>query len=210
MAVPTGARSGIVVIDADVVPGADGRALLREWTRDGRLPLTRVHETRRGGVHLVFRDDPGRPLKCTAGKIARAVDTRGAGGYVVWWPAHGGRVLRAVPLAALPTVPRWIVEVVDPPMPAPAAAPIRREVVSDRYCDAALRRAVERVGAAREPGRNNILNAEAFALARLIGCGLHAGDIRAALSVAARVAGLPEREAIRTIDSALRARADAA
>lgn len=210
--VPTGAPSGLVVIDGDVLPGADGRAMLREWTRAGRVPATRTHETRRGGVHLLFRHDPGRPLKCSVGKVARAVDTRGEGGCAIWWPAHGRRVLRAMPLAALPPVPRWIVEAIDPPRPAPSSAPgpIRREPVSDRYAEAALRRAVERVGAAREGSRNDTLNNEVFGLARLIGSGLHASDIRACLSAAAKVAGLPEHEADRTIASALRARAGAA
>ena len=51
------------------------------------LPRTRAHETRRGGVHLLFRARAG--LKCSRGRIARGVDVRAEGGYVIWWPSKG-------------------------------------------------------------------------------------------------------------------------
>lgn len=206
--VPTGHGSGIVVIDGDMTPDVDGRATLREWTCAGRLPVTRTHGTRRGGVHLLFCQDVIAPLKCSASKIAPAVDTRGNGGFIIWWPASGGHVLHDMAIAALPIVPRWIVETVTPPRPALAEVRTlpRRERSSDRYAEAALRNAVERVGAARELTRNNTLFREAVGLARLIGNGLSASDIRSALTPAARVAGLPEYEVARTITSALSAR----
>jgi hypothetical protein len=207
--VPTGAASGIVVLDGDVTETANGRATLREWTAAGRLPRTRTHETRRGGVHLLFRADPEHPLRSGTGRLAPAVDTRGEGtGYFIWWPAHGGRVLHDVPLADLPPVPRWVIEAVAAPV-APPLAERRSEppaVPNDRYLAAALRRAVERVGAAGEGQRNTTLNAEAFALGRLIGAGLSAQDMTGALLAAAQVAGLPEHEALQTIRSAIRAR----
>lgn len=205
--VPTGRSSGLVVLDGDVTEKADGRATLRDWTRVGRLPVSRTHETRRGGVHLLFRADPVRELRCGAGRLAPAVDQRGGGGFIIWWPATGGRVLHDVAVAELPTVPTWIIDAAapapSPPPPAPSSAP------SDRYLAAALRRAVERVGAAREGQRNDTLNTEAFGLARLIGAGLTEAEIAVCLAAAAHVAGLPQREALTTINSAIRARSAA-
>jgi len=51
------------------------------------LPLTRVHSTRRQGVHLLFRHAPG--LRCNTDRIAPGVDVRADGGYFIWWPREG-------------------------------------------------------------------------------------------------------------------------
>ena len=81
--VPTGAVSGFDVLDIDTKNAGD------EWLRDNehRLPATRRHHTRSGGVHLLFRHQPG--MGNSASRIAPGVDVRGDGGYVVWHPAQG-------------------------------------------------------------------------------------------------------------------------
>jgi hypothetical protein len=81
----TGERSGLDVLDIDL----DGLSWFRR--NSGRLPLTRMHETRSGGRHLFFRHRLG--LRCSTSKIARGVDVRADGGYVIWWPATSGPVL---------------------------------------------------------------------------------------------------------------------
>src|SRR4051794_34425937 len=56
--VATGERSGLAVIDVDPRNGGD------RWfasVRD-RIPRTRVHRTGSGGLHLLFRHEPG--LNC--------------------------------------------------------------------------------------------------------------------------------------------------
>ena len=79
VAVPTGAASGIAVLDVD-------RAGMR-WLPSAGLPATRQHQTRSGGRHLIFRHTPG--LRCSQSAIAPGVDVRADGGYVIFWPMHG-------------------------------------------------------------------------------------------------------------------------
>jgi hypothetical protein len=76
--VPTGAVNGISVIDVD--PRNDGDKWYGQH-RD-RLPPTRTHKTRSGGLHLLYRHPPG--LRCC--EIAQGVDLKADGGYVIWWP----------------------------------------------------------------------------------------------------------------------------
>jgi hypothetical protein len=109
---PTGAVNGIDVLDIDGDAG-------REWydANFDAIPATRAHSTRRG-MHLLFVRAPG--LRCTEGKIAKGVDVRAEGGYVIWWPREGYAVedwpicewpdwllaeARAVPRRGPPRVP---------------------------------------------------------------------------------------------------------
>jgi hypothetical protein len=97
--VATGVISGIAVIDIDPRRGGD------KWffeNRD-RLPKTRTHESQSGGPHLIYRHLAG--LRCSKDRIAPGVEIKGDGGYVIWWPSHGGRVLCEGPVAEFP---RWL------------------------------------------------------------------------------------------------------
>jgi hypothetical protein len=94
--VPTGG-SGIDVIDIDPRNGGD------QWFFENRdkLPKTRTHETQRFGQHLVYRHLAG--VRCSTNKIAPGVDLKGDGGFVIWWPQHGCRVLCEGPVADFPS-----------------------------------------------------------------------------------------------------------
>ena len=94
--VPTGHRFDVLDVD---LPPEDARL----WVRKSGLPITRMHTTRRGGLHMLFR--PDRLINCSQSKIADKVDTRGKGGYIIWWPAHGGTVEHEHDLAPWPD---WI------------------------------------------------------------------------------------------------------
>jgi Bifunctional DNA primase/polymerase, N-terminal len=99
--VPTGEASGLFVIDVD--SGRHDEA--NDWLErhSPYLPETRQHATKSGGWHLLFKHQLG--LRNSTSKLAKGVDTRGEGGYIIWWPFHTG--LNAPhkldrPLAALP------------------------------------------------------------------------------------------------------------
>jgi hypothetical protein len=99
--VATGSVSGSDVLDIDPRKGGD------RWFHEHRadIPQTRTHETPGGGWHLIFRHSLG--LRCSQGVIARGIDVKANGGYVVWYPASAGRVLCEGPVAEWP---QWILE----------------------------------------------------------------------------------------------------
>lgn len=78
--VPTGNASKLYVVDID----PKGAAWYAQEA--ARLAAGRVHRTQRGH-HLLFKDPGGLPN--TGGTLAPGVDTRGEGGYIIWWPAEG-------------------------------------------------------------------------------------------------------------------------
>jgi hypothetical protein len=99
-AVRMGEESGLAVLDID----PKGMAWMADFecTHGSDIFRTRCHATRRGGLHFVFRHRAG--LRNSESKIALGIDVRGEGGYAVWWPANGGRVLSAAPVAPWPKV----------------------------------------------------------------------------------------------------------
>ena len=82
------------------------------------IPATRAHRTRSGGLHILFSANAAVP--CSAGKLAPGVDTRGLGGYIIWWPAAGYSVLTDAPLAPWP---EWLLAAQQP-------KPVRQQISS--------------------------------------------------------------------------------
>ncbi len=81
---PTGAASGLVVIDIDIKNNGQygWQGLLGE---QGPLPHTAQSFTG-NGMHLFFKH-PGYAIKCSQSKIAHGVDVKADGGYVVLPPS---------------------------------------------------------------------------------------------------------------------------
>jgi hypothetical protein len=188
--VPTGIWFDVLDLDLQHEPA-------RQWLNEHRaeLPVTRTHVTRSGGRHLLFK--PNAVVKCTAGLIAPNVDTRGAGGYVIWWPAHNCAVENPGTIAPWPD---WLLSEFRPkPQPPRTAA----EIVSRG--DGWLRGLVRIVAKATEGQRNRILFWASCRAGEAVRDGKAAEDfVIDVLIEAANHAGLPEREAKSTIRSGMR------
>jgi hypothetical protein len=188
---PTGIH--FVVVDLDLQHVATQR-----WYDQNRprLPLTRTHYTRSGGRHLLFQPNDG--VTCTAGKIARGVDTRGRGGYIIWWAAHGLDVLHA---GVLRPVPDWLIEALHPPAPPRSSSPPPIPARADRSINGLIRA----IAGAREGERNQVTFWGACRFAELVQQGaLGEADAVDIIIEAASRAGLPALEARRTAQSAFR------
>jgi hypothetical protein len=92
--IPTGAASGIDVLDVDVQHGG-GNTLAALEREHGKLPATVEVLTPGGGRHYWYRHG-SRDLRSTAAVLGAGLDTRGEGGYVVVPPSVGenGRAYR--------------------------------------------------------------------------------------------------------------------
>lgn len=93
VAIATGARSKLLVVDIDKKDGRDGFASLRRLEAIyGSLPFTWSVRTPSGGRHFYFLYD-GPPVKLSADLILPGIDIRCDGGYVIAPPskrADGG------------------------------------------------------------------------------------------------------------------------
>lgn len=111
--VPCGVRSGLDALDVD--PKHDGHLWWQEEAY--RIPATRTHRSQSGGLHVLFRADPA--VRNTQGLLGTGVDTRGEGGFIVWWAAHGCRVGNPHTLLSWP---EWLLDGLRPkarPVPTP-------------------------------------------------------------------------------------------
>lgn len=173
---PTGVAFDVLDIDAKHAAARDWWAEMRRW-----LPETRTHRTRSGGLHLLFRPDPDR--RCSAGKIAKGVDVRACGGYIIFWPAAGLPVPCQSPLAQWPA---WLA---PPKLAAPCGArahPITRTEGMSRYAEGAIDAACRNIIGAPNGEQEITLVREAFSIGTLAGAGgAPAGFARDALHWAA-------------------------
>jgi Bifunctional DNA primase/polymerase, N-terminal len=170
----------------------------QEWYGKANLPLTRTHITRSGGRHLFFKARPD--FKCSAGKIHRGVDTRGRGGYIIWWPAHGFDILHG---GALAEVPDWVMRKLNPPeTPAGGDRPLVRMLRSDKDLEPLIRVILR----AKEGERNSATFWAACRIAEHVHSGqVSRGDMIEIVVEAASRTGLPRAEARTIANSALRA-----
>jgi hypothetical protein len=187
--VRTGSGSDIDVLDLDT------KAPAREWWSLNRIniPPTRTHRTRSGGLHLLFQHAPS--LRCSTSKIARGVDVRADGGYIIWWPAAGLPVLRDIPPAPWPNLLLDLLKPAKPPPPHCAVIPD----------DLQVRRILNCVATAQPGERNSVAFWGACRLGAMTATGLLSeGDALALIADAAMTAGLSHREALAAARSGLR------
>ena len=190
--VPTGEK--FVVVDVDLQ-----HREAQEWYGKANLPITRIHRTRSGGRHLLFQATD--EVRCSTSKLWQHVDTRGAGGYIIWWPACDLEVLHADTLAR---VPGWILEKLRdrPKSPPPPNRPARLQTGNARSKLAGIIRVI---ATSPEGERNSRVFWGACRMAEMVRGGQlsASGAIDLVVAAAARC-GLSFPEALRTAQSAFR------
>jgi hypothetical protein len=198
--VPTGEASGLFCLDVDTARHPEAVQWHERFAQ--QLPQTRLHKTESGGWHYLFQHHKG--LRCTSSKIERGIDTRGDGGYIIWWPAHVVSIEhRFMPAAP---VPDWLVEALNPK----PVHTLSYYASPQRFADAPrrLEGILTKIAEAREGERNAITFWGACRIGEMVLTGeLNGGDgARAfdALREAAQRTGLHPSEIRRTIESALR------
>jgi hypothetical protein len=212
VAIVTGVKSNLFVLDLDVKNGNDGVAAYKSLG----LPRTEVGvRTASGGGHAYF-ECPGPDWTNKNPRLGQGIDARGEGGCVIappsciggeaylWYaPEMLGRILsgdRPVMPEALMNRLRPIMEPAGTFLPAPA--PVHPGKAMSRYGAVALEEETAAVANAQEGTRNPTLNNAAFNLGQLVGVGeLNAVDVEQALTNAALSCGLGAEETRKTFAS---------
>jgi Bifunctional DNA primase/polymerase, N-terminal len=201
--VPTGEASGLFVIDIDSARHDEANDWLERYSP--YLPDTRQHATKSGGWHLLFKHLPG--LGNSASKLAKGVDTRGDGGYIIWWPFHLGLLAPHkldYPLADLPD------ELIDVLLPTPPVIRLPHRPAFGKPVgepNSKIQGILNAVAAAQEGERNKLLFWGACRISdmiaeREIGASEGARAFEA-LNFVGIGTGLSPREIARTIRSAV-------
>ena len=170
--IPTGEASGFFVLDLDCKNGAQGL----EWlaAHEARLPQTRRHRTRSGGIHLLFTMPTGRAIRNSASKVGPGVDVRGTGGYIIAPPSDGYDVVDACTIAEAPA---WLLDLIDPPAPQAQTvsprppSPPRQSGDGTPYALAALDAAATAIMTAPDGAKHDTLNREAYSIGGLVAAG---------------------------------------
>lgn len=206
--VPTGAVTGIVVLDVDADKGGFETIAQLEGEH-GPLPTTLTAVTGGGGRHFVFAH-PGGKVGNRA-NVLRGLDVRGDGGYIVVDPSThpSGQQYRWIdPDARIEDAPTWLMDLIcgKPVQQVQAHTKMPSGNGHSAYAEAAMRGEVEKLAHAVEGSRNDQANLSAFALGQLVGAGaLERTLVEEQLQTVARSIGLSDREALATIRSGIEA-----
>ena len=212
--------SRLVVLDLDthgqlpedwrmpgIVDGKDVFAQICEWACQP-WPATHTVMTPSGGWHLYFRAPQDTEIRNSASLIGPMVDIRGRGGYVLGQCSIvGGKAYEALDTDDPAPLPSWIVRLATrrreadhgADHDAPRGYPARASVFG-RFGGL-----VHTVETAPEGQRNNILYWAGCRVREMVTAGEMGADGATAFLVSAAVAaGLSERDARKTIASAMR------
>jgi hypothetical protein len=204
--VPTGAVSGLDVVDVDVRDGGSGFDRFRQANAQGvGEDWAMAVRTPSGGMHYYYPSNPEAPRMSWACGGAH-VDFRGAGGYIVVPPSQaeaGGtpvryRVLRILP-NAMPVDAGRLRDLVDPEA---ARRRMATRVAANRVTGTAQDSALAGWVSSRPEGERNA--GLFFAACRLVEAGRPFDHTLSALAPAAQRAGLLDREITATVRSAYR------
>lgn len=201
--IPTGAASGVVVVDVDVHGPTDGRVA---WKRAADAGLVNgaglLVRTPTGGTHAYFPATPGREQRSWQAAAA-GIDFRGDGGYIIAPPSQrtidgSTKRYKVTDIAAHSIGPVDAGRLRDFLDPRPATP--GRSGGGSMAVDA--ERLAAWVSGRGEGERNRSLF---WAACRLAENGTSPADALDALGPAARSAGLSDREITTTVRSAYRA-----
>jgi putative DNA primase/helicase len=223
--VACGSASGVFAIDPDAPKpplNIDGRAYWAALCIKHGCPPTHTHLTPGGGKHLLFRWHAGRPVSNSEGDIKQTgINVRGEGGYVIAPPScrYDGKAYEiAEPLDffRFAEAPEWLYEMLRPKPRRPHTQGAYRPSGGFRRasgCNPIVRvqGILNLVATTAEGDRNKLLfwGANRIVDMVLVERSLPPSEGNRAFNElydAARRAGLPEREIVRTLQSA-RARA---
>lgn len=201
---PTGASTGILVVDIDVHSHGNGFAAFERARSEGLTDSWGwMVRTPSGGIHAYYPSRTGAEQRCWQAPSAH-VDFRGDGGYVIAPPSHivVDGALKRYDVIAVATRPAKPVDAInlrqflDPLRRTPTPPP--SELLPKGCRPEALARVVALTA---EGGRNHALF---WASCRMVEGGQSRANAVSYLMPAAQHAGLPDREIESTIDSAFR------
>lgn len=188
--IPTGQESGIIAIDIDVKT-ANGFESAKQ--KGLYLPPTMTQRTLSGGWHLIYKAPKNVKIRNTVSKYADGLDTRGDGGYIVYYGFDNTPIADA---------PEWLV-LAESQVPTETVGAnftikpsMAREMLKD-YCDDIINAAA---------GNANVtMNLKAFEAAQnLIGTGsLSKEEVYDALIKAGQARGKSLSECKATIESGI-------
>jgi len=181
-------RVRLVVIDCDRHPGgSDGIEAFKQLlgANGGNLADVPMTKTARGGAHLFFKQPKGEPLGNRRGELPDGIDVRGLGGFVIApgavlpdgrrWQSFNGRpsLAEAFKAGTIPELPPWLADIIRPnPQPnrdrVDEYAGANSSLRGQAYAAAALQGAAAELSTAPAGNRNEMLNAVAFRLGRMI------------------------------------------
>lgn len=198
--------SGLIVVDFDSAKEPNETSGIENFRQAYKRKLSDSYtvKTAGGGWHLYYYVGTAE-LRNTAGRLAKKVDTRAQGGYVV---APGsiidGQPYEALTMNKVPVmVPPWLVQELQ------KEAKNERTLIvpkgdSTRYAQAALAGEAKRVAETADGGRNHATNRAAWNISRFVAKGeLDYEEARSVLIAAAMEAGLSKREASHATASGL-------
>jgi hypothetical protein len=117
---PTGKRSGWVVVDVD--PEHGGYDSLMDLDERGHeLPPTATIKTGGGGVHHYLNYPAGREIRNSAGKLGPGLDIRGEGGYVLVPPSVTEEPYEVLHKRPPAETPEWLLEALTGPSRTPGS-----------------------------------------------------------------------------------------
>lgn len=191
--VPTGKDSDLLVLDVDTGVGKKDTSNGFDTLKTLPVPQTACQRTRSGGIHLLFRYPRDGRTYGNRVKFLPGLDTRGEGGYIIWYGADISQ-----PIA---DPPDWLLTEAARPEVDHSGPVIK---VAPEIAQKIIQSSLEAIREAPPGESNNILNLEAFRVGQLVASGSVSREYaEAALMRAARERGKPEYEAKRTIASGL-------